>query len=88
MRGCEEVRELIPWYVEGNLAPEEGANVATVSTMWRRRSASALRCATPYLPCPRSPRKCGSGFRDRRWAAGLPNSMSVRSSWGSVLGLG
>jgi anti-sigma factor RsiW len=29
MRGCEEVRELIPWYVEGNLAPEEGADVAT-----------------------------------------------------------
>lgn len=29
MRGCEEVRELIPWYVEGNLAPEEGRDVAT-----------------------------------------------------------
>lgn len=29
MRGCEEVRELIPWYVEGNLAPEEGTDVAT-----------------------------------------------------------
>jgi len=28
MRGCEEVRELIPWYVEGSLAPEEGADVA------------------------------------------------------------
>ena len=28
MRGCEEVRELIPWYVEGNLATEEGADVA------------------------------------------------------------
>jgi anti-sigma factor RsiW len=29
MRGCEEVRELIPWYVEGNLATEEAADVAT-----------------------------------------------------------
>jgi hypothetical protein len=29
MKGCEEVRELIPWYVEGNLASEEGADVAT-----------------------------------------------------------
>jgi hypothetical protein len=29
MKGCEEVRELIPWYVEGNLALEEGADVAT-----------------------------------------------------------
>jgi anti-sigma factor RsiW len=29
MRRCEEVRELIPWYVEGNLATEEGADVAT-----------------------------------------------------------
>jgi anti-sigma factor RsiW len=29
MRGCEEVRELIPWYVEGGLDPEEGADVAT-----------------------------------------------------------
>ncbi len=28
MRGCEELRELFPWYVEGSLAPEEGAEVA------------------------------------------------------------
>ncbi len=28
MRGCEELRELFPWYVEGSLGPEEGAEVA------------------------------------------------------------
>jgi anti-sigma factor RsiW len=28
MRRCEELRELIPWYVEGSVTPQEGAEVA------------------------------------------------------------
>lgn len=28
MTGCEEIRELIPWFVEGNLTAEENAGVA------------------------------------------------------------
>jgi anti-sigma factor RsiW len=28
MRSCEDVRELIPWYVEGQLSPEENVVVA------------------------------------------------------------
>jgi anti-sigma factor RsiW len=28
MNGCEEIRDLIPWYVDGTLSPEESAAVA------------------------------------------------------------
>ncbi len=28
MKTCQDVRELIPWYVEGKLSPEEGVAIA------------------------------------------------------------
>jgi anti-sigma factor RsiW len=61
MRGCEEVRELIPWYVEGNLATEEGADVAThigacadclhdvAAALRVRASVRAAFCALPLV---------------------------------------
>jgi anti-sigma factor RsiW len=59
MRGCDGIRELIPWYVEGSLAPEEGADVAIhisacadclhdVAAALRLRSA--VRAALSALP--------------------------------------